>query len=71
MNLASVELTIILLRTHEGTELAFVSISRPSDCGVKSISNTVKSAKPTKHDIHFDLLLSSFLRFEANIFYQQ
>jgi len=49
-------------------KLTFVSISRPSDCGEKPISNTVESAKPTKHDIHFDLLLSSILRFEANIF---
>jgi len=55
--------------TCERSELAFVSISRPSDCGVKSTSNTVESAKPTKHDIHFDLLRSSILRFDANISY--
>ena len=48
--------------------LAFVRISRPSDSGVKSISNTVESAKPTKHDINFDLLLNSILRFDASIF---
>ena len=48
-------------------ERAFVRISRPSDWRVKSISNTVESARPTKHDIHRQLLLNSILRLDANM----